>query len=173
MERSRDIQHCKISRYAALQDLEICSTVRSGDLCRKISRSWVKIFSGTSSQSFRSDMIKPTIFMGIFWRALFEKNKSVILPKSRHLLDGTAKITGRHLRMLPYLVFRGLSWAVFRFSRVVVWLFVHIVSPEDIMIFRKISSKIHYFWPHFWLLLVNSHIFYPPEKNDWLLQNFN
>ena len=44
----------------------------------------------------------------------------------------------RLLRMLP-LVFREFSRALFRFSRVVVGLFVHISSSEDIMIF---SSKI-------------------------------
>ena len=67
-------------------------------------------------------------------------------PKTRDLLDGTVMYTGRLLRMLP-LVFQELYRAVFRLSRVVVGLFAHIASSEDIMIFHQKSSKIDYFWP--------------------------
>ena len=63
---------------------------------------------------------------------------------------GLSKSTGRLPRMLP-LVLREIAWAVFRFSRVVVWLFVHIASAEDIMTFNQKYLKIHYYWPQFWL----------------------
>ncbi|MEP1956198.1 MAG: hypothetical protein ABJJ26_14760 [Algoriphagus sp.] len=72
--------------------------------------------------------------------------------------------------MLP-LVFRELSRALFRFSRVVVGLFVHISSSsEDIVIFHK---KILEDPPFLAPVLTNSLISDPPEKSDWLLQKLN
>ena len=51
---------------------------------------------------------------------------------------------------MPPFVFGELPRALFfRFSRVVVGLFVHIASSEDIIIFFQKSSEIHYFWPQF------------------------
>ena len=52
----------------------------------------------------------------------------VMLPKIHDLLDGTVKNTVS-LTMLPS-VFRELSRTLFRVSRVVVGLFVHIASSE-------------------------------------------
>ena len=95
--------------------------------------------------------------MGNFWRAL----RTVFLPKTGDLLGGTVKNTGRLLRMFP-LVFRELSWAFVRFYRVVVWLFVHITSSENMMIFHQKSSNIPYFWPQFW------RSYFWPSGENWL-----
>ena len=70
-------------------------------------------------------------------------------PKLRVLLGGTVQNTRSLVRMLP-VVFRGLSGVVFRFSKVVVCLFVHVAGSEDIVIFIQKSAKIHEFCPQFW-----------------------
>ena len=48
------------------------------------------------------------------------KNCFFFLSKTSDLLGGTVKNTGRLPRMLP-VIFRELSWTIFRFSRVLVW----------------------------------------------------
>ena len=85
----------------------------------------------------------PAIFIFCLDQALSEL---FFLPKTDDLLDGTVKNTGRLLRMLP-VIFREFSRALSRFSRVVIGLFVHISSSEDIMFFHQKCSKIHYFLP--------------------------
>ena len=71
--------------------------------CRKV---------GKKNCPIRSDPLIWDFFQGA--------SELLFLPKIGDLLDWTAKNTGRLVRMLP-LVFRELSRALFRFSRVVVY----------------------------------------------------
>ena len=108
----------------------------------RVSAVFCFVFSGILKIAFSARLTT----MGENWKAL---RTVFFLSKTSDLLGGTVKNTGRLPRMLP-VIFRELSWTIFRFTRVVVWLFVHIASYEDMMISHQEASKIPYLWPQFW-----------------------
>ena len=79
----------------------------------RVSAVFCFVFSGILKIAFSARLTT----MGENWKAL---RTVFFLSKTSDLLGGTVKNTGRLPRMLP-VIFRELSWTIFRFSRVLVW----------------------------------------------------